>query len=193
MNMIDLIVTSIWLMIPAYIANPMAVVFGGGAPIDCGKNFYDGRRILGDGKTIRGLLAGTACGLLAGIIQVILAPVLAASGLFGSYDIFQSALNAYSFNTIHIVFLMALGALLGDSCESFVKRRINLKRGAMFPVADQLDFVLGAWILTYILASTWFITHFDIRIIVTVLIITPLLHISTNIIGYFLKLKKEPW
>ncbi|MCD4844179.1 MAG: CDP-2,3-bis-(O-geranylgeranyl)-sn-glycerol synthase [Methanosarcinales archaeon] len=191
--MIDLIVTSIWLMIPAYIANPMAVVFGGGAPIDCGKNFYDGRRILGDGKTIRGLLAGTACGLLAGIIQVILAPVLAASGLFGSYDIFQSALNAYSFNTIHIVFLMALGALLGDSCESFVKRRINLKRGAMFPVADQLDFVLGAWILTYILASTWFITHFDIRIIVTVLIITPLLHISTNIIGYFLKLKKEPW
>ena len=191
--MIDLIVTSIWLMIPAYIANPMAVVFGGGTPIDYGKNFYDGRRILGDGKTIRGLLAGTACGLLAGFIQIILTPVLAASRLFGSYDIFQSALNAYSFNTIHIVFLMALGALLGDSAESFVKRRINLKRGAMFPVADQLDFVLGAWILTYILASAWFITHFDIRIIVTVLIITPMLHISTNIIGYLLKLKKEPW
>lgn len=191
--MIDLIVTSIWLMIPAYIANPMAVVFGGGAPIDCGKNLYDGRRILGDGKTIRGLIAGTACGLVAGLIQVILAPVLAASGLFGGLDIFQSALNAYTFNTIHIVFLMALGALLGDSAESFIKRRINLKRGAMFPVADQLDFVVGAWILTYILASAWFIIYFDMRIIITVLIITPLLHITTNIIGYLLKLKKEPW
>lgn len=191
--MIDLIVTSIWLMIPAYIANPMAVVFGGGTPIDCGKNFYDGRRILGDGKTIRGLIAGTACGLVAGLIQIILAPVLAASGLFGSLDIFQSSLNAYTFNTIHVVFLMALGALLGDSAESFIKRRINLKRGAMFPVADQLDFVVGAWILTYILASPWFIIYFDMRIIITVLIITPLLHITTNIIGYLLKLKKEPW
>jgi CDP-2,3-bis-(O-geranylgeranyl)-sn-glycerol synthase len=191
--MIDLIVTSIWLMIPAYIANPMAVVFGGGTPIDCGKNFYDGRRILGDGKTIRGLIAGTACGLVAGLIQIILAPVLTASGLFGSLDIFQSSLNAYTFNTIHVVFLMALGALLGDSAESFIKRRINLKRGAMFPVADQLDFVVGAWILTYILASAWFIIYFDMRIIVTVLIITPLLHITTNIIGYLLKLKKEPW
>lgn len=191
--MIDLIVTSIWLMIPAYIANPMAVVFGGGTPIDCGKNFYDGRRILGDGKTIRGLIAGTACGLVAGLIQIILAPVLSASGLFGSLDIFQSSLNAYTFNTIHVVFLMALGALLGDSAESFIKRRINLKRGAMFPVADQLDFVVGAWILTYILASAWFIIYFDMRIIVTVLIITPLLHITTNIIGYLLKLKKEPW
>jgi CDP-2,3-bis-(O-geranylgeranyl)-sn-glycerol synthase len=191
--MIDLIVTSIWLMIPAYIANPMAVVFGGGTPIDCGKNFYDGRRILGDGKTIRGLVAGTACGLVAGLIQIILAPVLAASGLFGSSDIFQSSLNAYTFNTIHVVFLMALGALLGDSAESFIKRRINLKRGAMFPVADQLDFVVGAWILTYILASAWFIIYFDMRIIITVLIITPLLHITTNIIGYLLKLKKEPW
>ncbi len=191
--MIDLIVTSIWLMIPAYIANPMAVVFGGGTPIDCGKNFYDGRRILGDGKTIRGLIAGTACGLVAGLIQIILAPVLSASGLFGSLDIFQSSLNAYTFNTLHVVFLMALGALLGDSAESFIKRRINLKRGAMFPVADQLDFVVGAWILTYILASAWFIIYFDMRIIVTVLIITPLLHITTNIIGYLLKLKKEPW
>lgn len=191
--MIDLIVTSIWLMIPAYIANPMAVVFGGGTPIDYGKNFYDGRRILGDGKTIRGLIAGTACGLVAGLIQIILAPVLAASGLFGSLDIFQSSLNAYTFNTIHVVFLMALGALLGDSAESFIKRRINLKRGAMFPVADQLDFVVGAWILTYILASAWFIIYFDMRIIFTVLIITPLLHITTNIIGYLLKLKKEPW
>ncbi|KAF5424443.1 CDP-2,3-bis-(O-geranylgeranyl)-sn-glycerol synthase [Candidatus Methanomarinus sp.] len=180
-------------MIPAYIANPMAVVFGGGTPIDCGKNFYDGRRILGDGKTIRGLIAGTACGLVAGLIQIILAPVLAASGLFGSLDIFQSSLNAYTFNTIHVVFLMALGALLGDSAESFIKRRINLKRGAMFPVADQLDFVVGAWILTYILASAWFIIYFDMRIIITVLIITPLLHITTNIIGYLLKLKKEPW
>jgi CDP-2,3-bis-(O-geranylgeranyl)-sn-glycerol synthase len=191
--MIDLIVTSIWLMIPAYIANPMAVVFGGGTPIDYGKNFYDGRRILGDGKTIRGLIAGTACGLVAGLIQIILAPVLAASGLFGSLDIFQSSLNAYTFSTIHVVFLMALGALLGDSAESFIKRRINLKRGAMFPVADQLDFVVGAWILTYILASAWFIIYFDMRIIFTVLIITPLLHITTNIIGYLLKLKKEPW
>jgi len=37
---------AIWLMLPAYTANPMAVVFGGGTPIDLGKKWIDGKRIL---------------------------------------------------------------------------------------------------------------------------------------------------
>jgi CDP-2,3-bis-(O-geranylgeranyl)-sn-glycerol synthase len=191
--MIDIIAASIWLMLPAYIANPMAAVFGGGTPMDLGKNFSDGRRILGDGKTIRGFVAGTACGLVIGYFQIILAPYLKASGMLGDLDIFQSVLGAYSSGTIDIVFLMSLGALFGDSAESFIKRRMKLERGAMFPIADQLDFVLGAWILTFILANNWFKTYFNIWIIMTVLVVTPLLHVATNIFGYLIKLKKEPW
>ncbi len=193
MTLIDIIAASVWLMLPAYVANPMAAVFGGGMPIDLGKNFKDGRRILGDGKTIRGLVAGTMCGLVIGLIQIGLAPRLAASGVLTGFPIFQSTLAAYSISTILVVGLMALGALLGDSAESFVKRRLNLKRGAMFPVADQLDFVLGAWVLTFIFASVWFKTYFNFWIIVTVLLITPLLHLMANVFGYLIKVKKEPW
>lgn len=193
MTLIDILAASIWLMLPAYIANPMAAVFGGGTPIDLGKYFPDGRRILGNGKTIRGLVAGTACGIVIGLIQIGLAPRLMASGVLDNWPMFYAALGAYSLCTLSIVFLMAFGALLGDSGESFIKRRLDLERGAMFPVADQLDFVLGAWVLTYIFAAHWFNTYFSFWIIVTVLVATPLLHLAANILGYLIKVKKEPW
>ena len=40
-----------WMMFPALVTGPFAVLFGGGAPIDMGKKDSKGRRILGDGKT----------------------------------------------------------------------------------------------------------------------------------------------
>ena len=46
---------SIWLGLSAWIANATPVRGGGGRPIDGGKLFRDGRRILGDHKTMKGL------------------------------------------------------------------------------------------------------------------------------------------
>ncbi len=43
------VVKTIWLLLPAYTPNNFAVLFGGGTPIDLGKKFIDGKRILGDG------------------------------------------------------------------------------------------------------------------------------------------------
>lgn len=193
MSVIDLVFASIWLMLPAFIANPMAAVFGGGTPMDFGKNFPDGRRILGDGKTIRGLAAGTICGLVTGLVQVMTAPYLLVSPAFSHWPNFQWALGAYSNGIMYVVFLMSLGALMGDSAESFIKRRLKFERGAMFPIADQLDFVLGAWILTFIFAPVWFKTYFSIWILITILVVTPLLHVAANVLGYLIKVKKEPW
>src|SRR2546422_10015344 len=51
-----------WFLLPAYVANPMAVVFGGGTPMDFGRALRDGRRILGDGKTWRGVARGGRSG-----------------------------------------------------------------------------------------------------------------------------------
>jgi CDP-2,3-bis-(O-geranylgeranyl)-sn-glycerol synthase len=59
-------------MLPAYIPNPSAALFGGGRPIDFGRRLKDGYRIFGDGKTYRGLVIGTLCGILIGLIQNIL-------------------------------------------------------------------------------------------------------------------------
>ncbi len=165
-------------MLPAYIANPTAVVFGGGTPIDLGKNWKDGRRIFGDGKTFRGLLGGTACGIVLGLIQM----QVTSLQFLGTF-------------TLVSIITLSFGALLGDMTKSFFKRRLGYERGAKFPLVDQLDFVAGAWILTYAFDPVWFSDHFLAYpwIIVTVILFTPLLHRLTNIIGYYAKLKKEPW
>jgi len=178
LTIIGLIIKATWLMLPAYMANPTAVVFGGGTPIDVGKNWSDGRRIFGDGKTYRGLIGGTACGIVIGLIQMQVTS-LQYLGIF----------------TFISIFTLSFGALLGDIVKSFFKRRLGYERGAKFPLVDQLDFVAGAWIMTYAFDPAWFSANFITSplIMLTVVLFTPLLHRLTNIIGYYAKLKKEPW
>ncbi|NPV62257.1 MAG: CDP-2,3-bis-(O-geranylgeranyl)-sn-glycerol synthase [Methanotrichaceae archaeon] len=173
--------TAIWLMLPAYIPNNCAVLFGGGRPLDMGKTFQDGKRVLGDGKTFRGTIAGTVCGLVAGLLLNQVAHLLAMPS-FGT-----------GLAQIPILFGLSFGAMLGDIVAAFFKRRLGLKRGAPLFVIDQLDFVFGAWALTLILAPQWFWANFTPTIIIIILIITPILHRLTNIIGYKLGAKKEPW
>lgn len=166
-------------MLPAYIPNPSAALFGGGIPIDFGKKLKDGYRIFGDGKTYRGIIIGTLCGILIGLIQNILSPHIGLS---------QFPISA--------LFCLSFGALLGDLIKSFFKRRLGLDRGAPLLLVDQLDFVFGSWLLSYIFVRDWFLNSFLYdygNIIIVVLIITPLLHLSVNFIGYKLGVKKEPW
>ena len=40
-------------LIPIYIANSSPVILGGGIAIDLGEKFFDRKRILGKGKTVR--------------------------------------------------------------------------------------------------------------------------------------------
>ena len=185
--MLDLIILSIWLMLPAYIANPAAALLGNGRPIDMGKNFTDNKRILGDGKTIRGFILGSLCGAIIGLLQIWLAPSIAPYlSAYVSGDLLM--------HTSYLALLtMPVGALLGDLVKSFFKRRLGFERGAMMPVADQLDFVFGAWVLTYFLDSAWFMANFNLSIIVTVILITPILHLATNFIGFKIGKKNVPW
>ena len=56
----------LWIMMPAYLANTIAVLTGGKYPIDLGRIHSDGNRILGDGKTWSGLVGGTLGGVFIG-------------------------------------------------------------------------------------------------------------------------------
>jgi CDP-2,3-bis-(O-geranylgeranyl)-sn-glycerol synthase len=98
-----------------------------------------------------------------------------------------------SFEPVLVVVTLALGAMLGDLTKSFFKRRLRMERGAPLPVFDQLDFVIGAWVLTYVFFSGWFTLNFTLPIMVVVLILSPLLHLAVNFIGFKLGKKKEPW
>lgn len=185
--MIDIILLAFWLMLPAYIANPAAALFGGGKPIDFGKKFWDDKRIFGDGKTYRGFVVGCAVGAIVGLIQVLIAPYLApyVSGIIDPTLLLHTSYIA--------LLTMPVGALLGDLTKSFLKRRLGFKRGAMLPLADQLDFVLGAWILTLIFDPMWVVVNFTLSVMLVVLVMTPVLHLATNFIGFKMGKKDVPW
>jgi CDP-2,3-bis-(O-geranylgeranyl)-sn-glycerol synthase len=177
---VETIVVAIWVMLPAYIPNNVAVLAGGGRPIDDGRTLEDGRRILGDGKTWRGTAVGTVAGVVVALALNALQPHV--SGIVAA-DPFPIA----------AAISLAFGAMLGDVLASFLKRRTGRARGAAFPVVDQLDFVVVSLVLTAIVATGWFLDTFTIPVVVAVVVLTPLLHVSTNAIAYALGLKDEPW
>lgn len=177
------ILVAILAYIPALSANSLAVVFGGGPPIDSGKSWGD-ERILGDGKTWRGLLGG---GLSAGAVGLLLYVVM--SPFFHIYPTFGQA--------VVIAFSFSFGSLLGDIGASFVKRRMGKKRGEKAHMLDQYDFVVGSLLLALIFSPRWLLsTYFygkGIYALILILIMTPFLHRAINILGYKLGMKKEPW
>lgn len=162
-NVLNMAAYVIYFMLPAYLANVSALTFGGGKPLDFGREFRDGRRILGDGVTWQGTIIGTAIGTAIGILQGIIAG-----------DIFYGALLGFS---------LGLGALLGDAIGSFIKRRINIGRGRPAPILDQLDFVVGALLLSSLVFNP------SLELIAMALIISPILHLAANSIGYLLGMK----
>jgi CDP-2,3-bis-(O-geranylgeranyl)-sn-glycerol synthase len=166
-------------MLPAYIPNSVAVATGGGTPIDFGKNFNDGKRIFGDGKTWRGFIIGSLAGILVGMLLIFLQATY--------------ALTFLPTMTIAGVTLFAVGALLGDLAKSFFKRRLGKPSGSKWPVADQYDLVAGAFILAVIFDAGWFLSVMTWPIVLAIVIITPILHRVTNMIGFAAGVKKVPW
>ena len=87
---------------------------------------------------------------------------------------------------IPITFSLCFGALCGDIIESFFKRRIGKNRGENWIILDQLDFILGALMFSFLmscllqifglLTDNWFIkTLFPWHILVLI-IATPFFH-----------------
>ncbi len=164
--MIDIIIiiNALYFFLPAYVANTAACVFGKGRPVDFKKNFYDKRRIIGDGVTIRGIASGVLCGTIVGALQ----------------------------QELLLGFLLSLGAMVGDMAGSFIKRRAGLERGAHAPILDQLNFVVGGLVLaSLILPVGEFPLNFETVLILFVL--TPVGHLIVNKTGYRLKMKDVPW
>ena len=83
--------------------------------------------------------------------------------------------------------LIPLGALLGDLAGAFLKRRIGIAPGGLLPIVDQVDFAIGAIVFSVPLA----IVNWELA--VTVLLITPPIHLLTNFLAYKMKLKRNPW
>lgn len=181
MGPLELLVVAFWVMLPAYVPNNAAVLAGGGAPIDGGRTWGD-RRILGDGKTWRGTVIGTVVGVAVAVLLNALQPTAIDVLGFGVPTFPLAAMIA-----------LPLGAMLGDMAASFVKRRTGRNRGAPLPGVDQLDFAVVALLLTAIVALEWVLMVFTLALLLVILIVTPILHVVTNVLAYLFGFKHEPW
>lgn len=170
------VLSLIWIVLPAYIANGVPVVVAkilsvlnlNRHPIDFRKCFFDGRRILGDSKSWEGFFAGFLAGVLTGYIQYVLAE--------DEIYLYRGA-------------ALGFGALMGDTIGSFIKRRLGIEPGKPLPILDQLLFIITA------IAATQFLNYIELSILefTQILVITLLLHITSNYVAYLLKLKDVPW
>jgi len=168
------IVSLILFLIPVYVANAIPVVLGGGKPLDLGVKWIDGKPLFGNGKTVRGFIAGVFAGTLAGIIitQFYLLPFFASAELqfFGA-------------------FALSLGTMLGDAAGSFVKRRFGIDSGKPF-FLDSIMFLVFALALVYPFAE---LSLYEPLNLLFFLVLTVVLHPLTNFIANRAGLKNVPW
>jgi CDP-2,3-bis-(O-geranylgeranyl)-sn-glycerol synthase len=123
-------------------------------PLDGGLSLR-GQRLLGSHKTVRGLVTGVIAAAIIGLLQgnVILGAV------------------------------MGFGALWGDAVKSFVKRRMNITPGARWSPWDQIDFIIGASILSFPISPQSPLVY------ITALLVIGLGSLLFSYVGLQLKLK----
>ena len=130
-------------------------------PLDSNKNFFDGKRIFGNSKTVLGL------------------PISLIFGTLGGFIISDPFIGCF----------LGLMVYLAAIIAGFTKRRLGLQRGAAFPVIDQTDYIIAAYMGLKLLGMEFvsdegFIAAFFISLVI---------HSSSNVIGYYLGIKKNPW
>lgn len=179
--MFELILKSIYFMLPAYFANMAPVVVKRwfkflAIPIDFNKK-WKGEAIFGSHKTIRGFVFGILFALIVAYLQ----KALYANPFFSNLSFID-----YS-GWLGAGFLLGFGALFGDLVKSFFKRRVGIKPGARFIPWDQLDYIIGA------LVFVSFVYTPSLQVIAVILIISFVLHVAANHIAYYLKITKVKW
>ena len=168
-----LILKSLYFFLPAYVANMMPI-FTKKIPV---LNYPIWEKRCGKNKTWRGLVSA----ILGGIIVFSLQKYAYQQG-FTAW-----ALIDYSGFSILLGVLLGTGAIVGDLVESYFKRKRGIKPGERWLLWDQLDFVFGGLIF----ASIIYVPPAETVLILVVL--SPVMHILSNHLGFFLKIRDVKW
>ncbi|HII21825.1 MAG TPA: CDP-archaeol synthase [Candidatus Poseidoniaceae archaeon] len=206
----------LWLYLPGFLANTFAMMWGkwlpktgyGPWPIDGGRTLKDGNRMLGDGKTWNGLIGGSLTSGLLCILMVVMTNDGSGAGALDDTTIFASPLSGagdawFSVGgTMMSAFVLGtfLGfmCLVGDSTGSFFKRRRGLKRegdiSSKAPLLDTLPFAISVFLAGQIFLESSWLADEALRLPMLILVlITPVLHRSFNLIGYAIGWKDVPY
>lgn len=172
----------------AWVKTPL--LCGWARPIDGGRTWRDGRRLLGDNKTWKGLAGmlalGAACGLVWGSIT--------AAGPMAPYNLFHAGhaptpgWNAFTG--------AALGLAYGlfELPNSFLKRRVGIVPGkthggawtVVFVVLDQIDSVIGCALVFALLAPVGVATF------LAIVVVGGLTHFALNLVLFAARLRDNP-
>ena len=189
--MLKLIFICLWYLLPAALGNhnascgnrlPLPAILKKGLeklaiPIDGGAKLQ-GKEILGNNKTWRGLVVGVTTGIIVAGVQALLF----------SHNKFFMANTVIDYGRINFVLIGALmggGALLGDLIESFIKRRLNKPSGKPWFPWDQIDWIIGAMVLSSVLHVP------TAKIAVTTLILYTIVHLCSDRVVFWLGIKKR--
>lgn len=168
--MVQDILFALWFFLPAALANMIPIPIAKvpflrkfDMPMDFGKT-YRGHRVFGSHKTWRGFISGILVATLVLWLQQLSVEHYAwAANLTSQIDYTQLP-------TLLLGPLFAIGALGGDAIESFFKRQRNTPPGHGWFPWDQLDYIIGASLITapfvaltagqYVwLILLWFVIH----------------------------------
>lgn len=178
----EIILKSLYLILPGIFANMAPVLFKRlnflNYPVDFNKTLNE-KPIFGNHKTYRGFFFGIILSILIVLIQRKL----------HAYEFFKniSLIDYYGVNILLLGFLIGFGVLFGDLVKSFFKRRLNIKPGKRWFPFDQLDSLIGGLVFV----SLVYIPPFSVILIL--IILTLILSLGTNYLGYKLGLKETRW
>ena len=167
MDLLSEFLNALWFILPAYFASISPVWFKlrGKTPLDFGRTFR-GKPIFGPSKTLKGFVGGALCGSLLGGLQQL---------VFGKPEGFLLGV------------LLGFGAMTGDCVKSFFKRQRGIPSGKSWFPFDQLDFVVGALIFSAVVETPTLVG------VIIILVLTPPLHLLSNIADHKVGLKEVPY
>ena len=167
----------------------------------------DGNRILGDGKTWNGLIGGSlTSGLLCVLIVSLMGDVPTSTDIESSvfahpltgyegtwFDVGSVGLSAFILGSF-----LGFACLIGDSTGSFIKRRRGLKRegdvSSKAPLLDTLPFAIMVFLWGQLFLQNSLLSDTELVLpMVVIVVITPILHRSFNLIGYYIGWKDVPY
>ena len=142
MSFFLLLLQPMWFFFPAGLANIAASVSKkvplSDVPVDLDNKFL-GQPLFGSHKTYRGMFFGVLVGIFTFYIQQI---------VYKYQFIQEISLFNYDEASPAIGLALGFGAVFGDLIKSFFKRRNGIAPGKPWTPFDQIDWILGAALLT---------------------------------------------
>ena len=216
LGIVSLSIMTLWLYLPGFLANTFAMMWGkwlpktgyGPWPIDGGKNWKDGNRILGDGKTWNGLIGGSiTSGILCAVIVAFMGDVPDESTVGAS--IFAHPLTGYEgtwfdissphFSAFILGTFLGFACLIGDSTGSFFlsEEEGSKEKGDISSKAPLFGHITirhhGVFMGQLFLGDSLLSQSELVVPMIIMIIITPILHRSFNLIGYYIGWKDVPY